>query len=508
VLSEQDGGPGAPFICGKINLTFSAQNCNSLNVSSLAKNTHLKVTNICNNKTDIIFLSDTRIGDKGNRLEHLFKMQYKLISNSKMSKRGVCILIKNNINITVDEEFRDVNENILLIKIMHGGNTLILGSVYGPNTDDKTFFNDLGIGLRRLGHFPTILGGDWNATPSSLPANINRDVLNMCTIPSVNRSLWLNEIITSNGLIDIYRHLNPETRDFTYQPHGAVRINRSRIDFFLISQVLVGSVKSTVISDRMCRKTFDHRTIFLNLGKQRRKGRPVINNRIIGHPLFLIVATLAVYETYIKIFVRNRNGVREAMIVGLCEQLHDIDNNLGDLLNKCNSWDWKPAGQLDIVERNREFNDLLLALSGIIGLDEISTYPSKLEADDFFEDLISTLNLRILKLQNDSSAAELKLRRDWSDELKNLKLNFRDNLVEINLIENNLNLSLEQEIRDKVDNYIKNDIANMERMTPTFLCIAKSVNCDNMETICDDNEIPFVNSKLRTDHITKFYSNL
>ena len=471
-------------------------------------NTHVKTTALCNNKTDVIFLSDTRLGDKGYRLEHLFRMQYKMISNSSMSKRGVCILIKNNINMTIGEEFRDVNENILLIKATCGDNTFIIGSVYGPNTDDKKFFDDLRAGLRRLGDLPIILGGDWNATPSCDAADSNLDVLNMATIPSVNRSTWLNEIITGHGLTDIYRYLNPDTRDYTYQPHGLVRRNRSCIDFFLISQVLVDSVKSTSISDRLCKKTFDHRTIFLNLGKQKRRGRPITNNRIVLHPLFLIVATLAVYETYIKNIIRSRNGIREMLVIGLCEQLEVIDNSLYNLQQQCDSWDWKPVSPEAKAARDLEFNELLNTISGLIGLDELATYPRKVDDDFFFEDLIIITNKRILRLQHDSAAAECLMRKQWSEDLKNLKLDFQENLESIILIENNLSLSLENEIRDKVDNYIKHDIVNSERMTPTFLCMAKTVNNDSIDNICDNNEVPFVNSKLRAEHITNFYSNL
>ena len=44
----------------KLDLSFSSQNCNSLNMSSM-KNQDMKINAIVEYKTDIVFLSDVRL---------------------------------------------------------------------------------------------------------------------------------------------------------------------------------------------------------------------------------------------------------------------------------------------------------------------------------------------------------------------------------------------------------------------------------------------------------------
>ena len=191
-----------------------------------------KVSSILDLNTDIIFLCDIRLGSKGKKISDLFKTRYSLVSNSTKSKRGVAILINNKRSITVIDEYRDTSENIILMKIKHNDRLLVIGSVYGPNEDDVIFFRDLRAGIEQLGNMPIILGGDWNATVSNLPVAENLDVYNMRAVPSSVRTRWLNEFMADFHLIDIFRHTNPMARDYSYQPPGTVRPNRSRIDFF------------------------------------------------------------------------------------------------------------------------------------------------------------------------------------------------------------------------------------------------------------------------------------
>ena len=76
------------------NISFASQNCNSMNVSTGGKNMHLKLTAIMNLKSDIIFLSDIRLGNKGKKIEHVVQSHYKFFYNSTQSKRGVGIMVK------------------------------------------------------------------------------------------------------------------------------------------------------------------------------------------------------------------------------------------------------------------------------------------------------------------------------------------------------------------------------------------------------------------------------
>jgi hypothetical protein len=88
----------------KINLSISAINVNSLNVSTLGKSnakTYLKIEGVTGKKADIILLTDVRVKDKGEEIKRLFGLtvngSYKLYLNSSKESRGVGIAIRRNI---------------------------------------------------------------------------------------------------------------------------------------------------------------------------------------------------------------------------------------------------------------------------------------------------------------------------------------------------------------------------------------------------------------------------
>jgi exonuclease III len=108
---------------------------------------------------------------------------------------------------------------------------LLIVGIYGPNTNDPTFFKSLRKILEEYRHLPIICAGDWNTTYSTEQGDNNIDVINMINPPSVVRSGWLSEISEDLGLSDPFRVLSYTKKDFTYVPRTGEK-NRSRIDFF------------------------------------------------------------------------------------------------------------------------------------------------------------------------------------------------------------------------------------------------------------------------------------
>ena len=104
-------------------ITFSSINCSSLNMSAHSSSHHkLKLYGITKLKSDFIFLSDIRLGSKsliGNSittLENTFLVNpycaYTLYAHSTRSSRGVGILVKKSLSISVLAEARDEDQNI------------------------------------------------------------------------------------------------------------------------------------------------------------------------------------------------------------------------------------------------------------------------------------------------------------------------------------------------------------------------------------------------------------
>jgi hypothetical protein len=180
-------------------ISISSINCNSLNMSSVTKHVRLrKFYGICSLKTDIIFMCDLRLCNKAGLTDLKFAndtfavnpyCSYNFIHQSTTNSRGVGILIKKSLNFKCLATERDlVGDNYLLIRADLQNQTVILGTIYGPNKRDDDFFRRLLVSLNVLGWYPVVLGGDWNAVFSCLPAGDNPDIFQMQDVPNVNHS--------------------------------------------------------------------------------------------------------------------------------------------------------------------------------------------------------------------------------------------------------------------------------------------------------------------------------
>jgi exonuclease III len=272
-------------------LSFLAQNCNSLNISTCCEKQLKKIAAITGFNKDIIFLSDIRLANKDavDDIKQAFlysrNSQYDFYYNSTKNSRGVGILINKKLNIVVRDILKDEQENILSLCITYDNVTFRCISVYGPNTNDDLFFINLGNILAQNQNIPTILGGDWNLTGSIMDSNLNIDIINMAHPPSIFRSRLLYNLCEEYSLVDPFRALHPDVRDYTYIPRAGTN-NRSRLDFFLISSVMLNDVRTCNISEYLGSKLFDHKSINLDFSPAEfSKSRNVFSSTL-KHPRF------------------------------------------------------------------------------------------------------------------------------------------------------------------------------------------------------------------------------
>jgi len=129
-------------------LSFSALNCNSLNISQITSNHQkLKVYSIAKLNTDIVFLSDIRLKKDDPAVKELEKQflsnpfcSYNFEWHCLKGKRGVGILHKSSLNLTMQVVGSDVDSNWLAATTNLNGMDLLLVAVYGPNEYNHGFF--------------------------------------------------------------------------------------------------------------------------------------------------------------------------------------------------------------------------------------------------------------------------------------------------------------------------------------------------------------------------------
>jgi exonuclease III len=201
--------------------------------------------------------------DIRNRFLHNPYEKYSCFFNSSKNKRGIGILIKYDLDYEIIETRRSEDENIILLHIRIAGSELCLISIYGPNSVDMGFFNTINNLLTNFANLPVVIGGDFNCTYSTDAVADNIDCLNMSRLPNIAHSEKIAELCERFNISDPYRYINPDIRDFTYAPRSVALLNKSRIDFFLISEQLLEAVSDCKIANSLQNKIFDHKAISL-----------------------------------------------------------------------------------------------------------------------------------------------------------------------------------------------------------------------------------------------------
>jgi exonuclease III len=249
----------------KLNISVTAINVNSFNLSTIERKdskTFLKVEGVTMKKSDVIFLSDIKGGNKGKELKKLFSLtmhgSYKLYMNSTKDSRGVAIAVKRNIYHEIIETVQDrVDENFILLKMKFKSSVITLGCIYGPNGNNPNFFREIRRHLERMGE-KFIIGGDMDTILCNDLGNNNVDRVGGGRTPNVQNSRELNNWISDDFAVEPFRTIYPLQQEFSYVPfrtrgvegnRGGNIVTKTRLDFFMISPSLLDMVSSIRYDD-------------------------------------------------------------------------------------------------------------------------------------------------------------------------------------------------------------------------------------------------------------------
>jgi Reverse transcriptase (RNA-dependent DNA polymerase) len=395
--------------------------------------------------------------------------------------------------------------NILGLLLTINDVSVLVISVYGPNVNDDSFFRTLRDILNENLNVPVICAGDWNLTYSTDNSNNNIDIINMLSPPSVYRSRLLADVCEEFHLTDPYRAIHHDRRDFTYIPRTK-KTNRSRIDFFIVSDNLLRLINSCSISSALETTLFDHKSIFLTFRKPTKSKNNFIDPMIFKHDRFDAVVATAAVETFLQ--------HADPELVDP-EQTQVSLRLIGEIINKimqANELEFEIAFEGEIRGRdlilagiNTEINMLIEDLPDPVTLDTLSL---TCNADTFMEILMNNIRNALIsfqtwikKVRNCRSSMLVK-------KINLLKCNFLDNQDEIFELEESLVLLRDEELRAKINNLKIFEHIHNEKPSPLFLNLIKCRSTDKLSSIRSDTGDVFKSESERHEYIVKYFERV
>uniref|UniRef100_A0A803J7G8 exodeoxyribonuclease III n=1 Tax=Xenopus tropicalis TaxID=8364 RepID=A0A803J7G8_XENTR len=165
----------------------------------------------------------------------------KFFSSAKDKKtKGAGVLIHRNCPLQIKGHHTDTEGRILLINGTLPNTEITLVAIYAPNEKQAEFFRQVDRTITQHMSGELIVAGDFN---SVLIPSLDKSKHRSSTIPTATKSL--RSLIKSQSLLDTWRTLNPDSKDYTYYstPHDSY----SRIDVILTSNSLIELLSDTKI---------------------------------------------------------------------------------------------------------------------------------------------------------------------------------------------------------------------------------------------------------------------
>jgi exonuclease III len=431
--------------------------------------------------------------------------------NSTKNKRGVAILIKNSIQYEILEQKNSDCENILLLKVKIKNSEIILICIYGPNGSDMEFFNTINEYLLGCNNVPVLMGGDWNCTGSCDIGAENIDCLNMARPPNITNSRRLSVIREDFDLSDPYRYLYPDAAEFTYIPRAAGKKNRSRLDFFLVSDSLLDNINECKISDYLQNKLFDHKAVTLYLNKKSEpdtgtSNRPTISNKELNDELLPFLVKTSVSETYlIHVQADIIHGIRRENLLHTCGTIRNLirecgppfEHRLGE-----NITEEKIASRARKIVR-AEF------LTSTLNLHHFETLNLTVDPDIFMETLLNNVKNDVISHQSFVRKVKKEKIKGLIKSIGVLKNNLTENEEEIFAKEKELNLLIDCELRTELERFRHFDILHTEKMAPRFLSLTKNnKQTASLDKIKKADGSDFADPLQRQEYIRDFYRDI
>lgn len=176
-------------------------------------------------------------------------------SSGQTKKNRVAILLKAHSPCKAVSTIAEVKGRLLALRLQWGNIFLTVASIYAKNEHQESFLRSSLSAVMSSPDRAVLIGGDLNIV---MNPDIDRSGQrsNQSGTLSADGRRWLADC----GMIDVWRHLHPQTRDYTY--FSAAHKSYARLDHFLASSTLLPDIRS---ADIQARSLSDHALVLIML---------------------------------------------------------------------------------------------------------------------------------------------------------------------------------------------------------------------------------------------------
>lgn len=154
-------------------------------------------------------------------------------SNPMGSSKGVSIGFHKSFSPQVLDSKIDPNGRFIFLRLSFSSRIIVLANLYFPNQGQLPFARTVFDLLRNFaGNSPIILGGDFN-----LPLDPGLDTSSGRSSLPFSVSRGMKKLLSTLHLVDVWRMLNPTSKDFSF--YSPVHNAYSRIDYIFLSHSLL-----------------------------------------------------------------------------------------------------------------------------------------------------------------------------------------------------------------------------------------------------------------------------
>ena len=215
-----------------------------------------------------------------------------IFSHGSRDSRGVCILFKKGLDVTVNSKIIDSEGRCIILDLTIQDTALYIVNIYAPNglLDQITFFNKLNRRLQDINpdlNANIMLGGDFNVT---LDPRVDKKG---GTPGGPSRAAnTLKNILEQFELLDVWRVRNPDKCRFTWKRNNP-RI-QCRLDYWFIPDHLLDMVKNIDIVPSILT---DHSAVLITLHPPQQEHR--------GNGQWKLNTSLVTDQDYVRALKNN-----------------------------------------------------------------------------------------------------------------------------------------------------------------------------------------------------------